>query len=34
MFISIPSDGAGGTGLGGTGGRVDRGRQNVERGAD
>jgi len=34
MSIGIPPDGTGGVGLGGTGGRVDRGRQNIERGAD
>jgi len=32
--IGIPLDGTGGAGLGGTGGRVDRGRRNIERGAD
>jgi len=32
--IGISPDGTGGAGLGGTGGRVDGGRQNVERGAD
>jgi len=34
MSIGIPPDGTGGVGLGGTGGRVDGGRQNIERGAD
>jgi len=34
MSIGIPPDGTGGADLGGTGGRVDGGRQNVERGAD
>jgi len=34
MSIGIPPDGTGGADLGGTGGGVDRGRWNVERGAD
>jgi len=34
MSIGIPPDGTGGAGLGGTGGGVDGGRRNVERGAD
>jgi len=34
MSIGIPPDSTGGAGLGGTGGRVDEGRQNVKRGAD
>jgi len=34
MSIGIPPDSTGGVGLGGTGGGVDEGRWNVERGAD
>jgi len=34
MSIGTPPDGTGGAGLGGTGGRVDWGRQNIERGVD
>jgi len=34
MSIGIPPDGTGGAGLSRTGGGVDGGRQNVERGAD
>jgi len=34
MSIGIPPNSMGGAGLGGTGGRVNGRRQNIERGAD
>ena len=34
MSIGIPPDSTGGAGLSGTGGGVDGGRRNVERGVD